>query len=299
MSKALQERRKGINNDYREDLLGFLENAKDSEHHQCDNPLINFVQTLEQKQNLVSKQINKKKLSHNFFPLSDKKYENNLVDSCKKLNEAIHSIEDNLSDSATKFIKPFSQQIDIILSTYEKVPSNDVFLLESLAENLNETAQDISNSVLETISNKSTPESNIRLNDLGLPMHPLEIEIATMIEKTMKGEKIFPPYNRKNHENPLKYLEKYYGRFLKKFNGDKDYLYQFQLKKIDNKFRQTLATHLHRRDINVSEYILSKSDFVNEELEVSQSTHLPILDDKNVKKVGALKNIRHRRNRGK
>lgn len=126
----------------------------------------------------------------------------------------------------------------------------------------------------------------VRLSDLGLPMHPMEIEVAELIERAKLGEQVFPPYNRREHENPLKYLEKYYGKYLKKFNGEEDYLYQFQIDKIDKKFRGTLATFLCRKNIDVSKYIPSKSDHLDKEVKSYEFS--PLLEDKKVKKARSL-----------
>lgn len=100
--------------------------------------------------------------------------------------------------------------------------------------------------------NKASTAEPVHLNDLGFPMNHLEVEVAALIERARLGEQVFPPYNRREHENPLKYLEKNYGKYLRKFNGEADYLYQNQLNKIDPKFRQNLRMYLsnHGKDIN-------------------------------------------------
>jgi hypothetical protein len=52
-------------------------------------------------------------------------------------------------------------------------------------------------------------------------MHPLEIEVDDMIKQSKEGKRVFPKYDRKIDETPLKYLEKYFGKYLMAFGAEK------------------------------------------------------------------------------
>jgi intergrase/recombinase len=54
-------------------------------------------------------------------------------------------------------------------------------------------------------------------------------------------------------------LKKYYGKYLKAFNRDDDYLYQDQLEIIDSKFRNNLRTWLKRDEQDINDYVPTKS----------------------------------------
>lgn len=116
----------------------------------------------------------------------------------------------------------------------------------------------------------NTLESNseVRLNELGLPMQPLEIEVADMIEQAKQGKRVFPKYDRKVDETPLKYLEKYFGKYLKAFGAEEDYIYQHQLQAIDAKFRNNLRMYLNYHDMDIASFISTKSKLIDKEVEL-------------------------------
>jgi hypothetical protein len=107
--------------------------------------------------------------------------------------------------------------------------------------------------VEQTLNSQSAYSKNLRLNDLGLPMHLLEVEVADLVERAKAGEQVFPKYERVKYGDPVAYLKEYYGKYLKKYNTEnEDFLYQFQLQAIDPKFRNNLRMYLsnHGQDIN-------------------------------------------------
>lgn len=72
-------------------------------------------------------------------------------------------------------------------------------------------------------------------------------------------------------EDALKWLETHWGRYLKNFGADKDYLYQDQLRKLDPKLISTLKTMRYRASIDNSgkklrDIIPIKSDRLTERI---------------------------------
>ena len=162
----------------------------------------------------------------------------------------------NNKDSAEQSSIDFWKQvIDLLDKTQQPLNEQTRTVLKQLSVKIN-----------ETLNESSLGET--RLNDLGLPMHPLEIEVADMVEQAKQGRVVFPAYNRAEDETPLKYLEKHYGKYLKAFNGDDDYLYQHQLQAIDPKFRNNLRTWLERNGKNIKDYVPSKSKLIDKEVEL-------------------------------
>ena len=94
------------------------------------------------------------------------------------------------------------------------------------------------------LSNNENEE--IIFDDLGLPLHPLEVEVLNLVERAKKGEQIFPRYDRSVDTSVLNYLKKHYGKYLKCFGAEDDYIYQFQLEAIDSKFRDNLRSRLSK-----------------------------------------------------
>lgn len=142
---------------------------------------------------------------------------------------------------------------------------------------------------------KTNKKKEGRYNDLWFEMHPLEIEVDDMIQRVRRWEKPFDDYlsykeAKKKFDdikNPVDYLKKYFWKYLNVFNGGGgDFLYQFQLEKIDFKFRGTLATFLHRKNIDVSMYILNKSNHLNRE--VDKYLESPLSTDFKVRKSRSL-----------
>lgn len=167
--------------------------------------------------------------------------------------------------------------------TSENAEDSSFFFLKKTEEILDQMGADINEPtrvLLKTLASKidkllygssdlssSQSTGQVRLNELGVPMHPLEIEVDDMIKQAKQGNRVFPAYNRADDETPLKYLEQYYGKYLKAFNGQEDYLYQHQLQAIDSKFRNNLRTWLERREENIKDYVPGKSQLIDKEYE--------------------------------
>jgi len=168
-------------------------------------------------------------------------------------------------------------------------------ILDNMGGDINEPTRSLlkslSRKIDEVLSSSTEPAESAcnqalavtRLNDLGLPMHPLEIEVDDMIEQAKQGRAVFPVYNRAVDETPLKYLEKHYGRYLKAFNQEENYLYQHQLQAIDPKFRNNLRTWLDRNGKNINDYIPTKSKLIDKEFELLKTINIE--EVKNKKKL--------------
>lgn len=145
---------------------------------------------------------------------------------------------------------------------------------------------DIKNEIKVIISgneNVCVEKNNVRFNDLGLPMHPLEQEVAEMLDRVKAGEKPFDgylPYKEAKGEfseikTPVDYLEKYFGKYLNVFNGGQgDWLYQFQLQVIDSKFRDCLRAHLSRKGDNINNVVPNISVKCDKEAKVVEDRGL-------------------------
>ena len=213
----------------------------------------------------------------------------NYIESLKKkiitIEEAEHEIMYSLF-----LIREVKSEYNSILYNYEK--SEDKNITEYFEEQkllivkkvnglhkkettLFSKAQDVVHSTIEKLyqifpKKEKNESENIRLNDLGLPMHQLEIEVANLVERAKYGEKqIFPKYERAKYGDPVAYLKEHYGKYLKAFEADDNYLYQFQLKKIDSTFLGTLTRHLARKKENgeslgdLADYILPKKSYID------------------------------------
>ncbi|MEH6446528.1 MAG: hypothetical protein V7784_21740 [Oceanospirillaceae bacterium] len=126
------------------------------------------------------------------------------------------------------------------------------------------------------------------MNDLGMPLKPLEVEVQKMIELAQIGEVVKPPYNRKEWDNPLSYLEKQYGKYLKYFGAPENTLYLDQLGKIDQTFKSALKSHILRKQEIVSDYIPTKSERIAIELKYFMEK-INENDVRMVNKINALK----------
>ncbi len=137
----------------------------------------------------------------------------------------------------------------------------------------------------------------VRLNDVGLPMHPLEIEVTELIERVQGGEKPFDGCSTYKEakaqfddiKNTVDYLKKYFGRYLNVFNGGKgDYLYQVDLQKIDAKFRNSLRMYLSEHGQNISDYVPDSSKKTDSDIRVVKEQGL-------TKYAYRINNIMHRK----
>jgi hypothetical protein len=134
---------------------------------------------------------------------------------------------------------------------------------------------------------KQNKNEEIIFDDLGLPLHPLEVEVLNLVERAKKGEQIFPKYDRLVDFSVLNYLKKHYGKYLKCFGAEDDYIYQFQLEVIDSKFRQNLRIWLDRNNDNINNYIPNKSIKVNKEAQAIKNNPLDFIVKSN--KINVLK----------
>jgi hypothetical protein len=116
----------------------------------------------------------------------------------------------------------------------------------------------------------------VRLNDLGLPMHPLEIEVAEMLDKVRHGEAPFNNYkdyqtakrDNSSIKNPKDYLYEYYKSYLKIYNGEADYMYQADLRNIDPLFCDNLRKWFSGKGDSINNYIPNRTVKLNNELDV-------------------------------
>lgn len=143
---------------------------------------------------------------------------------------------------------------------------NEPNSLETVLIELRNTVDNILSKNTQPDIRQPIKTDNVRYNDLGQPMLPLEKEVAEMLDRSKKGEQIFPKYERAKYGDPVVYLEMYYGKYLNIFNGGKgDYLYVFQLEKIDDAFKENLRSYLnyHGKKKDDKYYKKSISDFVS------------------------------------
>ena len=80
--------------------------------------------------------------------------------------------------------------------------------------------------------------------------NPLELEIKDMVRRAKAGEKLVPKYQRIVHKDPVSYLEKYFGKYLAKYNKDKtSYLTQKDISVIaGSSYVSTLRSYLDRKN---------------------------------------------------
>lgn len=182
---------------------------------------------------------------------------NNLyhMDGDLQLKENLEKVDELLSID-TKFLK---NEFSVILNSYIQFLANKILSILDNPIELNESTKFILKSFRDRVNDvlieSSENNSKIRLNTLGLPMNDLEIEVDDLIQ----GLTVFPNYNRKEYGDPLAYLKKHYGKYLKKFNGDTDYLYQDQLEIISPSFKETLRKHLLRDGKKLNDFVPKKS----------------------------------------
>lgn len=63
--------------------------------------------------------------------------------------------------------------------------------------------------------------------------HPLEVEVEEMVRRAEADEELVPRYQRRVHNDPAKYLEKYFGKYLKLYNDlNRNFIYLDQLRVI-------------------------------------------------------------------
>lgn len=172
---------------------------------------------------------------------------------------------ENIEDSSFLFLKRTEEILDNMGADINEPTRALLKVLAGKIDRLLNSSPDLADS-------HSTVE--VRLNELGVAMHPLEIEVDDMIKQAKQGQSLFPVYDRKQHETPLKYLEKYFGKYLKAFGAEDDYLYQHQLQAIDPKFRNNLRTWLERKGENIKDYVLGKSQLIDKEYEQLKAINL-------------------------
>lgn len=136
---------------------------------------------------------------------------------------------------------------------------------------------------------KQNKNEEIIFDDLGLPLHPLEVEVLNLVERAKRGEQVFPKYTRSVDGSVLNYLKKYYGSYLVCFGANDNYIYQFHLQAIDPKFRQNLKNWLMRNGDDINNYVPKKS--VRIEKEVSLIKEMPSFEMK-YKKFRSLKTMK-------
>jgi len=71
-----------------------------------------------------------------------------------------------------------------------------------------------------------------RLNEIGLPINSLEAKIEDMVLSASQRQSPASPYHSSQWESPLKFIEVTYGKYLKFFGAEENWLYQDQLRKI-------------------------------------------------------------------
>ncbi|MGI1672039.1 MAG: hypothetical protein K6L74_17175 [Neptuniibacter sp.] len=130
-------------------------------------------------------------------------------------------------------------------------------------------------------------------NDLGLPLHPLEVEVKKMIDSANNGIHIVPAYDGKKWKSPLKYLENHYGKYLKSFGAERDYLYLDDLKQIDGSFYSTLVSHKNRYPESFNNCVLAKEArlALEDELAAKIITSLDVRKANKIKQLKAKKVI--------
>jgi len=91
------------------------------------------------------------------------------------------------------------------------------------------------------------------LNEYGMPMPPLEIEVAKLRQQVSLGKVVMPKYtsSRKSKDgqwdNPIEYLQEIYGKYIGLFNKDgQDYIFTDDLEAIDPSFISTLSVNISR-----------------------------------------------------
>lgn len=175
--------------------------------------------------------------------------------------EVVNKNTKKLEEDVEKFA---SDEIFSCCEKIKKIVNSPNFKFEQLSK---ETKKSI-NSLIEELKISSeiiveTPDlsknENVVFDDLGLPLHPLEVEVLNLVERAKKGEQVFPKYSRSVDGGVLDYLQKYYGIYLKAFNNEDDYIYQFHLGEIDSKFRQNLKNWLMRNGDDINNYVPKKS----------------------------------------
>jgi len=112
---------------------------------------------------------------------------------------------------------------------------------------------------------------NVLLHDeFGREKARLRLEVEILVARAEKGEIVAPNYMRGKRDGkwstPLEYLELVWGKYLSQFNGTKDYLFQFDLDKLDSRLKRTLTSYLRRmfkdEKGTLSFYIPSKTKFL-------------------------------------
>lgn len=155
-----------------------------------------------------------------------------------------------------------------------------LYSIENTADALNKIKDPYQPRIMDNLLQiKAKIDELLPVNELGILMTPEEAEVKKWLERAANGEKqILPVYPRgggDEFENPIDYLEKKLGRFLKRYNKKEDYLYLNQLRKIDNRFCGLLEQYLRdNKKGEVSQYIKKKSSLIDKQSKLIESDSL-------------------------
>ncbi len=230
-----------------------------------------------------------------------------------------------IEDDQKSFFENEVEKSDVILTTYnldELTSDQEKFVFKILQEardKLRENLTELHSFPKKTLHNLENSNPSIsklvqeihysiesyfpieenHLNEFGLPFHPLEIEVHKMVKQAELKNLPEHPYITKRDggkwANPLEFLEEIYGKYLKKYNKQNNFLFQDQLRKIDYRLYLNLHKYISRQKQEVSSYIPSKSERVS--LEIEQLEKIKnVTKIKNSRKINKLeKNLLRRK----
>lgn len=143
------------------------------------------------------------------------------------------------------------------IDTTKKVLSIKKLKMKEFIEQAKELKKDTEN-ILKNVSYEKSDEANelmlivreIKENckQIVSTLTGYDAEVSNLIEMVQNG-KISFEYDREKHINPLNFMRKFFGKYLKSFGADDDFLYQDQLTKImGENFVQALRSHIKRHE---------------------------------------------------
>ncbi len=181
----------------------------------------------------------------------------------KKSKEIFKPSIDNIDNLAKNNINELLPDNNI-----EHGLNNDLKLAEdakTLIERIKSPYKEETHATLLAIKNlisELLPENNY-----GQLMDVKQVEVLKMLTKGKSGEKVIAPYNRAQWKDPLNYLEYNFGQYLSRFNTEKkDFIFLPDIEVFSPNFRNTLRSFLKSRNKEISDYVLNRSDSLDQEV---------------------------------
>lgn len=161
-------------------------------------------------------------------------------------------------------LEPLLKNLSTVLSNDINKPIDKIFLQK----------------VRTQIDNVLFPSSN---NQEILCSDKLESEVIAILTKAKqlkseneinKGDSdyeektVFPKYNRRVDKNPVEYLEKYVGKYISRYNGQKgDFFYNDDLLLVfGRQYRKNLDLYLYRSGLKYKDYVPQKRDRIDQNI---------------------------------